>query len=221
MPEIIQMHLPQRVNNPQVPMKPAGIILHYIGNPGTSARANANYFANVNSMVSVHYIVDDSEIIEIIPPWYTSYGTDNGAYNRSYVQIEMCHPDTSGRISEATLNNTVWLCRELMRRYGVLEVIRHHDASTKKKRCPVWYVEHPEEWTALKERILEEDMTYEKFAEYMARYEQEQREKDVSAWAKEAWDKAKQSGVMDGTAPQSPLTREQFAVVMDRLAQFD
>ena len=56
-----------------------------------------------------HYIVDDGEIIEIIPPDQKSYGTSDKQYNESFIQIEMCHPDASGKISEKTLSNTVWL----------------------------------------------------------------------------------------------------------------
>lgn len=39
----------------------------------------------------------------------------------------------------------------------------------------------------------------------------------ASDYAKESWAKAKSIGVFDGTNPQSPLTREQAAVVLDRL----
>ena len=38
-----------------------------------------------------------------------------------------------------------------------------------------------------------------------------------SIWAETAWYKAVGKGLFDGTAPQGPLTREQAAVVLDRL----
>ena len=159
--EIVKLHLPKRVNNPGTTIVPKGIILHYIGNPGTTARQNASYFAHVNSQTSVHYIVDDGEIIEIIPPDQKSYGTSSREHNERGIQIEMCHPDESGKISETTLYNVVWLCRELMERYGITEIIRHYDVTGKK--CPLWYVNHPEEWEALKGRIVEgeDEMTEE------------------------------------------------------------
>lgn len=41
---------------------------------------------------------------------------------------------------------------------------------------------------------------------------------DVSAeWAKEAWQAAFDKGIMDGTRPLDPITRQEFAVVLDRL----
>lgn len=158
---IVRLHIPRRVNAPGTAIVPRGIILHYIGNPGTSARQNANYFAHVGTQTSVHYIVDDREVIEIIPPDRKSYGTSSRRHNESFIQIEMCHPDESGKVSNATLTNVVRLCRELMERYGITEIIRHYDVTG--KRCPLWYVEHPEEWEALKGRILEgeDEMTEE------------------------------------------------------------
>lgn len=157
MPTITFKHLPIRINNPGQRIVPREIILHYIGNPGTTAAANAKYFGNVNDQVSVHYIVDDSNIIEIIPPTMKSYGTSSREHNEKGIQIEMCHPDGTGRINEATLANVIWLCRELMGAFGITEIIRHYDVSGKK--CPLWYVEHPEEWEELKKRIMGKELT--------------------------------------------------------------
>ena len=36
-------------------------------------------------------------------------------------------------------------------------------------------------------------------------------------WAKEAWDKAAAAGIFDGTRPRDPLTRQEAALVLDRL----
>lgn len=155
MVEITKWHIPKRINNPMTLRNPVGIILHYIGNPGTSAKANANYLHNVNEQKSVNYIVDDTSIYELIPPEFKSYGTSNGAYNNGYIQIEMCHPDATGRITEATLNNTIELCRALIKKYGLTKVIRHYDVTGKK--CPLYYVNNPTEWNLLQGRILKGD----------------------------------------------------------------
>ena len=42
-------------------------------------------------------------------------------------------------------------------------------------------------------------------------------EKATSTWAKDAFEKATKSGVLDGTMPREPLTREQLAVILDKL----
>ena len=65
---------------------------------------------------------------------------------------------------------------------------------------------------------LEEEMTYEQFCEFMTRYEEEKAAKAVSKWAAEAWEKAVADGVFDGTKPQAPLSREQAALVIQRLS---
>ena len=39
----------------------------------------------------------------------------------------------------------------------------------------------------------------------------------VADWAATAWEKAKSKGVLDGTRPTDPVTRQELAVVLDRL----
>ena len=39
----------------------------------------------------------------------------------------------------------------------------------------------------------------------------------VSSWAATAWEAARKAGLLDGSAPQVPLTREQAAVLLQRL----
>lgn len=42
-------------------------------------------------------------------------------------------------------------------------------------------------------------------------------QKPVHDWAQEAWDAAVAAGILDGTMPRSPLTREQYALTLERL----
>lgn len=67
------------------------------------------------------------------------------------------------------------------------------------------------------EEPMSEDQFYQMFLQAMATYNKKLSEKPVSDWAKEAWDKATKAGLFDGTMPQAPLTREQAAVILDRL----
>ena len=67
------------------------------------------------------------------------------------------------------------------------------------------------------EEPMSEDQFYQMFLQAMATYNKKLSEKSVSEWAKEAWDKATKAGLFDGTMPQAPLTREQAAVILDRL----
>lgn len=67
----------------------------------------------------------------------------------------------------------------------------------------------------------ESDMTQEQFnvmfANAMAAYNGEVQKRPVNPWAAEAWAQAGAQGVFDGTRPQAPLTREQAALVLQRL----
>ena len=67
----------------------------------------------------------------------------------------------------------------------------------------------------------EEEMTYEKFCEYMEQYMSEAVTSEPSAWAKEACEKAIEKGVMKGNGQgaynyQRPLTREAYIVMQER-----
>lgn len=68
----------------------------------------------------------------------------------------------------------------------------------------------------LEKKEGENDMDYEKFKQFMARYEQEREKMPPSKYAGEAWDALKMVGICDGSAPRSPMTREQYAVMEQR-----
>ena len=63
----------------------------------------------------------------------------------------------------------------------------------------------------------EEDMTQEEFNRMMDVYLAQNRDKPASGWAKDIWEKGQAAGIFDGSAPQNPLTREQAALMLDRL----
>lgn len=52
-----------------------------------------------------------------------------------------------------------------------------------------------------------------------ARYKR--RADTVSDWAKASWDKAAAKGILDGTDPQGPVTREMLAVILDKCGLLD
>lgn len=135
------------------------IVIHYVANPGTSARQNWNYFNNLanqtgNNKVSAssHYIIGiDGEIIQGIPLDEIAYA--NYPRNDDTVSIECCHPDDTGEFTEATKESlvklTAWLCKELD--LTEKHVIRHYDVIG--KDCPKYYVEHEDEWKQLLKEI--------------------------------------------------------------------
>ena len=69
--------------------------------------------------------------------------------------------------------------------------------------------------------MISEERFYEMFLQAMAKYTDKQNKQPVSGWAKESMDKAVVAGIMDGTMPKAPLTREQAAAIMDRIGALD
>lgn len=119
--------------------KTTAIAVHYIGNPGTTADANRNYFQNNICDVSSNYIIGlNGEIICCIPPDEVSWCTcQANAYSPS---IECCHPDSTGKLNSKTYNSLVELCAYLCKKYKLDEtdLIRHYDVTG--KVCPKGFV---------------------------------------------------------------------------------
>lgn len=126
--------------------KVTDIAIHYVGNPGTTAQANRNYFAQPGTQVSAHFLVGlDGEVIQCITLEEKSSATNER--NRDTISIEVCHPDASGQFTQASYDTlvrlTAWLCDTAG--IGRDRVIRHYDVTG--KACPLFFVEHPDTWT--------------------------------------------------------------------------
>ena len=128
-----------------------GVVIHYVGNPGTTAHANRNYFESLasgleNAYASSHFIVGlEGEVIQCVPLTEIAYASNTR--NGDTVSIEVCHPDETGEFSPVTYARTVeltaWLCREF-RLDPSQDIIRHYDVTG--KICPKYYVDNPEAW---------------------------------------------------------------------------
>ena len=138
-----------------------GVVIHYVGNPGTTAHANRNYFESLasgleNTYASSHFIVGlEGEVIQCVPLTEIAYASNTR--NSDTVSIEVCHPDETGEFSPVTYQRTVeltaWLCREF-RLDPSQDVIRHYDVTG--KWCPRYYVEHPEAWDDFRADVASE-----------------------------------------------------------------
>jgi len=137
-----------------------GVVVHYVGNPATSAQANRNYFASLASgqegtFASAHFIVGlEGEVIQCIPLTEVAYASMDR--NGDTVAIEVCHEDESGRFSAVTYERvvdlTAWLCQTFQLEPEA-DVIRHYDVTG--KLCPRYFVEHPEVWDAFLADVAE------------------------------------------------------------------
>lgn len=138
-----------------------GVVLHYVGNPSTSAQANRNYFESLSSgeletYASSHFIVGlEGEVVQCVPLSEIAYASNSR--NNDTISIEVCHPDETGQYAPETYDRvvelTAWLCRQF-RLDPAEDVIRHYDVTG--KLCPLYYVEHPDAWEALLADVAEE-----------------------------------------------------------------
>ena len=135
-----------------------GIVIHYVANPGSSAKANRDYFEGLKdthtTRASSHFIVGlDGEIVQCIPSSEISYASNDR--NVDTLSIECCHEDETGKFNKKTYKSMVdltgWLCYRF--ELSKDDVIRHYDVSG--KNCPKYFVEHEEEWEKFKDDVDE------------------------------------------------------------------
>ena len=135
-----------------------GVVIHYVGNPGTSAEANRNYFESLSggeqeTYASSHFIIGlEGEAVQCVPLTEIAYASNSR--NDDTVSIEVCHPDETGVFSRPAYDRcvelTAWLCRMFRLKPGE-DVIRHYDVTG--KLCPRHFVEDPEAWDAFLEDV--------------------------------------------------------------------
>ena len=124
------------------------IVLHYVGNTGTTAQQNRDWYADIYSEVSSHFVVGlQGEIIQAIPLDEKSSASNHR--NRDTISIEVCHPDDTGKFADATYESVVELIAWLVKACDleVENVIRHYEVTG--KVCPKYYVENNDAWQQL------------------------------------------------------------------------
>lgn len=139
-----------------------GIVIHYVANPGTTAKQNRDYFEGLKNQsgsstvsVSSNFVIGlDGEIIECVPVGEKAYASNER--NDDTVSIECCHPDTDGKFTDDTYNSlvklTAWLCKQL--NLSPKDVIRHYDVTG--KICPKYFVDHEDAWKQFRKDVKKE-----------------------------------------------------------------
>ena len=121
------------------------IVIHYVGNPGTTAQQNRDYYASRSSDVSSHFVIGlKGEIIQCIPLHEKSSASNHR--NKDTISIEVCHPDESGKFTQASYESLVKLTAWLLDVCDLDsdDVIRHYDITG--KQCPLYFVTHEDAW---------------------------------------------------------------------------
>lgn len=200
------------------------LVVHYTGNDGDTAAANAQYYRNAEIRASAHYFVDDYEVYCSVPDltiawavggkkWADCEKTGGGKLygavtNTNSISIELC--DTRGDgvygASEETLENAAGLARMLMEKYSIpLEnVVRHFDVTG--KHCPAYMMDE-EAWNAFKNRLVSPSLD------------------NIPSPAHEAGVKwCVEQGILTGNHQgnlmlSKPITRQQFCTMLYRYAR--
>jgi len=134
-----------------------GIVIHNIGNPGTTATQNRNFFANIEAaggtpLSSQFIICLDGRIVQCVPVDEVAFASNHR--NDDTLSIEVCHPDDTGRFTDesyaATIRLTAWLCKQ----FGLTsdDVLRHHDVLSTTD-CPRYFVSNPDAWERFKSDV--------------------------------------------------------------------
>ena len=160
------------------------------------------------------YIRKDGRIYRGRPEW--AVGAHAQGHNSRAIGICVEGSYMTETMPQAQFDALVGLVREEMAKYPGAKVLRHRDVNS--TDCPG--VNYP--WKALlaalsPEKKEETKLTYEHFMAFLQRYEKENEGRNASAWAADAWKALTDAGITDGSAPQAPLTREQLAVMLQRL----
>ena len=136
------------------------VVIHYVGNPNTTAWQNRSYFANLattgETSASSNLIVGlEGEALLCVPLDEVAYCSNDR--NHDTISIEFCHPGTDGKPTQDTYDTLVKLTAWLCNLFGLdpqEDVIRHYDVT--EKLCPLYYVEHPEAWDAFRADVAAE-----------------------------------------------------------------
>lgn len=178
--------------------------------------------------------------------WHAGSGT-KGSANNTHISFEICEPaghtykggtminynvaknaDYFNKVYQNAVELTAMLCATykldpLMD--GV--VICHSEGysrgvASNHSDVMQWFPKHGKTMQNFRNDVAafmkgEPELTQEQFDKMMENYLAQQRANESNDWAKVAWDKAKKAGIFDGTAPQAQLSREQAALMLDRL----
>ena len=171
------------------------IVIHHWGARGQTFENVLNWFTSANCPTSAHYVVEAGRVACIVSELDTAYHAGNWQYNLESIGIE-CRPEATEQdyLTVAELIANIWA------QYGKLKLLRHKDIVP--TACPgVWDLVRLEQ---LANKFYNGEM-------------KQMEKKEVSPWARESWERMKKEGFLDGTRPQDNITREELAVVLDRV----
>ena len=181
------------------------IVMHYTANNGDTAKNNCDYYHRVGGLqASAHYFVDEYGAMQSVREVDTAWHCGARAYwhpecrNGNSIGIEMCSrrcADGSYYIKPETVANAAALAKDIMQRYGIDtdHVLRHYDVTG--KRCPMPWVDDPDQWTAFKNMLTPKNTTTVEEDDDMVRYSKIE---DVPDWAQDTVRALMDAGALQG-----------------------
>ena len=215
--KIIDALLPEgRRNRPGGANSMEYITVHETGNyaNGADAAAHASYLRTTSEKVSWHYSVDEGSVYRHIPDNEVAWHAGGAEGNSRSIGIEIC-VNSDGNFNRA-VDNTAELVRYLMELHNIPigRVVQHNKWNG--KNCPANL--RLGGWNEFLKKCSkeEDDMTKQEVLAIIEEYEKNKAKKNVSDWAKTAWEAAREKGITDGTRPQSACTREEVVTMLYR-----
>lgn len=151
--------------------------------------------------------------------------------NKTYIGFEICEdglddPDYFAAVYQEAVELTSHLCR-LFDFDPMQDVLCHSEGYQKgvaSNHGDVmhWFKRHGKTMDDARRDVAallegDDDMSYDKFKEYMKQYEAEKAEQSASEWAKAGLEQAMAKGITDGLRPQSYATRQEVALMVNKV----
>ncbi len=162
------------------------------------------------------YIRKDGKVYRGRPEW--AVGAHAQGHNSRAIGICCEGSYMTETMPQAQLDALKALIRAMMAKYPGAKLLRHRDVNS--TDCPGTnfpWAEAQKYGTETTVKKEETKMTDNEFTAYLNRYLAAKGTQQPHDYAKDAWQAAVDAGIVDGTKPQCPLTREQFVVILQRL----
>ena len=226
-------------NRPGIKNNPIAVVIHYTANDSPSATDIANvkyinrnyvkkdgkiYEANGKTKFrygSAQWFIDEDSATLCIPQSEVAWacGDRQLPYNNGYkgqtklakelfnhrqnymtINYELCNNGDWGK----TCDNSIDIIAQDIIDYNIAThmIFRHFDITG--KICPKPFVDDEQAWEKYRTRIINRVIEMKK-------------EKEISSWAREAYDFVIKNGLSDGTRPKDNVTREETWVMLYRL----
>ena len=190
------------------------LVLHHEGGRGSTAQDIHRFHRYSRGWAGIayhYYIREDGTIYRGRPEGMI--GGHCLGYNACSIGICFEGNFESETMGQAQINAGWELIADILRRYPGICVRRHKDLN--QTACPGR--NFPFDVLAGKYNpTMEDDMTKEEVFAIISEYEANKAASPAYVEATAAMAKAKAKGLMDGTRPNAPLTRGEFAIIEDR-----